>query len=67
MGARAQPDWDRFVVVHQDQYAPDQAAYAPIEVNPLRQIVGARAVRRQSDWSAVRTDGSNRLSRLIAK
>lgn len=53
MGARAQPDWDRFVVAHQDQYAPDQAAYALIEANPLRQIVGARAARRQSKTGAL--------------
>lgn len=40
VGARAQPDWDRFVVEHQDYYVPNQAAGALIAANPLRQIVG---------------------------
>lgn len=40
VGARAQPDWGRFVVEHQDHYAPSQAASALIAANPLRQIVG---------------------------
>jgi hypothetical protein len=40
VGARAQPDWDRFVVDHQDHYALSQAACALLAANPLRQIVG---------------------------
>ena len=39
-GARAEPDWNRFVVEHQDHYAPSQAAGALIAANPLRQIIG---------------------------
>jgi len=39
VGARAQPNWDRFVVEHQDHYAPSQVACALIAANPLRQIV----------------------------
>lgn len=39
-GVRAQPDWNRFVVEHQDHYEPSQAACALIAAKPLRQIVG---------------------------
>jgi len=40
VGARAEPDWNRFVVEHQDHYAPSHAARALIAANPLRQVIG---------------------------
>ena len=40
IGARAEPDWDKFVKTHRAAYAVSPAAEALLAEKPRRQIVG---------------------------